>query len=85
MAMRESSGASIREHMEVLSSDGQHIGMVDTVDGNRIKLTRQDPQSGGQHHYIPFDWVSNVDQHVHLTKNAQEAMSQWLSDNSAGA
>ena len=35
--------AKIREHMEVLGSDGQHVGTVDKVEGQRIKLTKSDP------------------------------------------
>ena len=37
------------EHMEIKGSDGQHIGTVDRVEGNRIKLTKSDQASGGQH------------------------------------
>ncbi|MXP63082.1 DUF2171 domain-containing protein [Roseomonas sp. M0104] len=50
----------IREHMEVVGSDGQHVGTVDKVEGDRIKLTRKDdPDGSGQHHhYLP---VSSVD------------------------
>ncbi len=33
----------IREHMEVIGSDGVHVGRVDRVEGGRIKLTRSDP------------------------------------------
>ena len=32
----------IKEHMEVLGSDGQHVGTVDHLEGsNQIKLTRR--------------------------------------------
>jgi len=37
----------IREHMEVVGSDGKHIGTVDHVEGSRLKLTKSDPSSGG--------------------------------------
>ena len=45
----------IREHMEVIGADGVHIGTVDRVEDNRIKLTRADSGSGHEehHHYIP--------------------------------
>ena len=33
---------AIREHMEVIGADGVHVGTVDSVDGDRIKLTRSD-------------------------------------------
>jgi len=37
---------AIREHMEVIGADGVHVGTVDHVDGDRIKLTKSD--SGAQ-------------------------------------
>ena len=33
---------AIREHMEVIGADGVHVGTVDSVDGDRIKLTKSD-------------------------------------------
>jgi hypothetical protein len=69
---------SIKEHMEVLGSDGQHVGAVDHLDGaDKIKLTKSDLKAGGQHHVIPLNWVAKVDAHVHLNKSAREAMAQW--------
>ena len=32
----------IKEHMEVIGADGVHIGKVDHVEGDRIKLVRAD-------------------------------------------
>lgn len=69
---------SIREHMEVLGSDGQHVGTVDHLEGqDRIKLTRKDAAAKGEHHFIPLAWVDHVDAHVHLNKSSQDAMAQW--------
>jgi len=31
--------SQIQEHMEIKGSDGQHVGTVDRVEGDRIKLT----------------------------------------------
>lgn len=71
---------SIREHMKVVGADRQPVGTVDNVEGNRIKLTRNDPQAGGQHHYIPVDWVERVDgDQVYLRQNANEARQGWTS------
>lgn len=68
----------IKEHMEVKSSDGQHVGTVDHMEGaNQIKLTKNDPAAGGQHHFIPLDWVDHIDQHVHLNKTNADVRSQW--------
>jgi len=71
---------NIKEHMEVLGSDGKHVGTVDHLEGpSHIKLTKQDPSAGGQHHFIPVSWVASVDQRVHLNKTAQEAIGNWQS------
>jgi hypothetical protein len=68
----------IKAHMEVLGSDGRHIGIVDRVEGpDRIKLTKGDPKAGGKHHFVPIDWVERVDAHVHLNKSSRDAMAQW--------
>ena len=68
----------IREHMEVVGSDGGHVGTVDHVEGpERILLTENHPKSGGQHHQISIEWVDYVDQRVHLNKPSKKAMSEW--------
>jgi hypothetical protein len=69
---------NIREHMEVIGSDGKHVGTVDHLEGkNEIKLTRTDPAAKGKHHFIPVAWVDHIDQRVHLTKSSDEAVKQW--------
>jgi len=72
--------SDIREKMKVIGSDKQPVGTVDKVEGERIKLTRNDPQAGGQHHYIPADWVDTIEgDQVRLRQKAQEARMQWQS------
>lgn len=54
----------IREHMEVIGADGVHVGTVDKIEGNRIKLTRKDSGEGsheGHHHYIDRGLVAGVE------------------------
>ena len=69
---------AIKEHMEVIGSDGKHVGTVDHVEGaDKIKLTKSDPQSGGQHHLIPLKLVQRVDDKVHLSKPARQIMLEW--------
>ena len=70
------SPVAIREHMDVIASCGKKIGVVDRVEGDSIKLTKQD-SSDGQHHMIPKDWVARVDEHVHLNKTCSEAAREW--------
>ena len=70
--------AGIKEHAEVVGSDGQHVGTVDHVDGQRLKLTKNDPAAGGQHHYIHLDSVASTDgERVKLNRTASEAMDEW--------
>ena len=57
-------GSNIREHMEVIGADGVHVGVVDKVEGGRIKLTRRDSGQGhhkGHHHYIALGLVADVE------------------------
>ena len=61
--------SSIQAHMEVRAADGSHVGTVDGVDGDRIKLTRNDSPDG-EHHYVSVDSVERVDEHVHLASGA---------------
>jgi hypothetical protein len=53
----------IREHMEVIGADGVHIGTVDRVEDNRIKLIRADSGMGNEehHHFIPRGLVAEVE------------------------
>ena len=64
---------AIREHMTVVSSDGAHVGTVDAVEGDRIKLTNDDSRDGS-HHYIPVTQVARVDEQVHLSVPAISAI-----------
>ena len=57
----------IRQHMDVIASDGERIGRVDEVEAERIKLTK-DSASDGEHHFVALGDVARVDQHVHLSR-----------------
>ena len=76
--------AGIRQHMDVIASCGKKIGVVDGVEGSAIKLTKNDSPDG-MHHFIPTGWVANVDRHVHLSKNSEEAVKGWKTDAQACA
>jgi hypothetical protein len=69
----------IREHMEVIGADGVHVGTVDRVDGDRIKLTRKDSGEGshkGHHHTVPLALVADVEgDRVRLSANADVAVT----------
>lgn len=71
----------VKANMDVICSCGTRLGRVDHLDGDMIKLAKNDPASGGQHHWIPARWVEEVDEHVHLNKNSVEAMAGWKGEN----
>ncbi len=69
--------SQIKEHQEVLGSDGEHVGKVDHIEPTRLKLVRNDPDAQGHHHYVPLEWVASVDEAIHLNKSRGEAEQQW--------
>jgi hypothetical protein len=65
--------SQIREQMEVRGSDGKHVGTVDGLEGERIRLA-----SGGMMHTIELDAVKEVEGGVvKLKQTAQEATKPW--------
>jgi hypothetical protein len=77
--------SAIQEHMEVIGADGVHVGTVDKVEGDRIKLTKKDSGAdiegaqgshAGHHHFISLGLVADVEgDQVRLSANADVAVS----------
>jgi hypothetical protein len=68
----------IQKDMEVVGSDGKHVGTVDHLEtADRVILSKDDPKAGGRQHLISIDWVDYVDQKVHLNKSSTKATSEW--------
>ena len=71
--------SQIREHMEVIGADGVHVGTVDKVEGDRIKLTKKDSGEGsheGHHHFISQGLVATIEgDQVRLSANADVAVT----------
>lgn len=67
----------LREHMEVIGADGVHLGTIDAIEGDRIKLTRSDSGMGahaGHHHYLSLGLVAGIEgDRVRLSANADVA------------
>lgn len=61
--------SQIRNHMDVISADGVKVGVVDHVDGGRIKIAKSGSRDG-EHHYVSTADIARIDQHVHLTLTA---------------
>ena len=52
----------ITKHMEIIAADGVHIGTVDAVEGDRIRMTKADSGShSDHHHYISGALVAEVE------------------------
>ena len=76
--------SQITEHMNVIGADGVHVGTVDKVDGDRIKLTKANSGAQiegaegshqGHHHYISLGLVAEVEgQDVRLSATGANAV-----------
>ena len=61
----------IKEHMEVADCKGIHVGTVDEVEGDAIKLTKSD-SSDDIHHFLSMDDVEKIDDNrIYLKESAR--------------
>lgn len=53
----------IKEHMQIIGADGVPVAIVDKVEGQRIKLTRDDGHGGKRdhHHFLPLNLVADIE------------------------
>ena len=67
--------SQIKEHMDIIGADGVHLGTVDKVEGDRIKLTKADSGShSGHHHYLSAGLVAGIEGNVvRLSANGANA------------
>lgn len=78
----------IREHMQVIGADGVHLGTVDRVEGERIKLVRADSGVAhhDHHHYVPRGLVAEVEgDNVRLSANADVVANLFEEEESGAA
>ena len=72
----------VREHMEVVGSDGEHVGTVDRTAGDRLILAKNDEQSGGAHHSLMCTTIDRIEgDKVFLDQPAEQAKRQWRDEN----
>ena len=69
---------NIREHMPIVCSDGVQFAKVDGVEGDYIKVTKDNSLGDGKHHWFPTSWITRVDDHVHVDRPGKQAMNDWL-------
>ena len=73
--------SQIEPNMEVLGSDGKHVGVVDRVVGQTLNLARRDEAAGGEHHFLNLDLVESVENgKVRLRRTAAQAFDEWGSE-----
>lgn len=71
----------IREGLEIVGSDGVHVGTVDSLSGTLLKLKKSDPSSEGTHHYLDIGLVVAVANNtVKLLVPAAEAKLRWSAE-----
>ena len=76
----------IREQMEVVGSNEEHVGTVDRTAGDRLILTKSDPESGGVHHSLSCSDIDRVEgDRVILECTADEARSRWRDESRSRA
>jgi len=69
----------VKKNMQVIGADGVHIGTVDRVTGDRIRLVKNDGGEGrhkGHNHYIDLGLVADIEgQTVRLSAAAATAVT----------
>ena len=72
---------TVREHMQVVGNDDEPVGTVDRVAGDRIILTKSDPEAGGSHHSISCGTIDRIEENrVILDCSAKQARQNWRDD-----
>lgn len=68
--------SQLKEHMEIVGADGVHIGTLDKVEGDRLKLTKPDSGShGDHHHYLSTGLIAAVEgDRIRLSANSDAAI-----------
>jgi hypothetical protein len=68
----------IKPRMPVVCSEDGQFAVVDHLEGSdEIKLAKD---QDGQHHYIPLEWVTSVDDKVHIDRPGPQAMREWKTE-----
>ena len=79
--------SEITEHMEIVGADGVHVGKVDGVKGDRIKMVRKDEEHGQDnqhHHFVQLSAVASVDGGK-VWLSAEAANARQLSEEDDGS
>lgn len=73
----------IHEGLKVVGSDGGHVGTVDALVGQLLKLKKNDPASGGTHHFLDIGFIADIENEtVKLLLTADDAKQRWSEESS---
>ena len=64
---------------EMNGAKGVHIGTVDRVEGQYIKLTKADSPND-QHRWVPLDWAESVDDKAVYLKKTEAEVRASITD-----
>lgn len=68
----------IHEGLKVVGSDGGHVGTVDALVGQLLKLKKNDPASGGTRHFLDIGYIADIENEtVKLLLTADDAKQRW--------
>lgn len=68
----------VKPDMPVVCSENGQFAEVDHMEGaDTIKLKRDE---SGKHHFIPLEWVTMVDDKVHVDRPGDQAMREWRTE-----
>ena len=69
--------SQIKANTKVMCSQDGQLGVVERMDGkNSLKLK----DSKGISHFIPLNWVTRVDDTIHLDRPGAQVMREWTSE-----
>lgn len=71
---------SIREHAEVVDESGQHIGTVDKVRGEKVIMTRNDPEAHGRHRSFTCTLLDRVEDGKVYLSGSKESIRSRLTE-----
>lgn len=72
--------AKIREGMEVVDTDGTHIGTVARIEGGHLKIVRNDQEPRNAHQFVRPELIHSVDERVRLGLSWDELRRLWAHD-----
>lgn len=76
----------IHENMEVIGADGVHVGTVDHLEGDRIKLKKTDNSAAHRdhHHYIEIGFVADIENETQIRLSANADVAVTLEEEESG-